>query len=35
VLASEVELAAKLIYYGAKALKVLRTLTPPTIPPVE
>jgi len=34
VLASEVELAAKLIYYGARALKVLRGLPPPEIPPV-
>jgi hypothetical protein len=32
VLAADVELAAKLIYYGAKALKVLRTLPPPIVP---
>lgn len=30
---SEVELAAKLTYYAARALSVLRTATPPIIPP--
>jgi hypothetical protein len=33
VKADTVELAAKLIYYGAKAIKVLRTEIPPIVPP--
>jgi hypothetical protein len=32
VLAEQVELTAKLIYYGARALKVLRGLPPPIAP---
>lgn len=35
VKADTVELAAKLIYYGAKAAKYIRDSLPPEIPPIE
>jgi hypothetical protein len=35
VKADTVELAAKLIYYGGKAVKILRGSLPPEIPPIE